>query len=131
MSFSKPQVSFSFLLGQTLHTLHKRDQSKCKLFSLLSSQINIHQILVIFETTNQFFFKFCITLQCHETSLLYTFLAKSFYSFNKRSLSKYKFGEIESLKSGTLMGSLRQNNIKFQLKRYKRVISHRQSLKKK
>ena len=32
------------------------------------------------------------------------------------SLSKYKFGEIESLKFGTLMGSFCQNNIKFQLK---------------
>ena len=34
---------------------------------ILSAQVEIHQILVIFETTNQFFFRFYITLQCHET----------------------------------------------------------------
>ena len=45
-------------LGQTLYTLHKRDQSKCKFFRLFSTQIKIHQILVIFETKN----KFCTTL---------------------------------------------------------------------
>ena len=94
MSFSKPQVSFSFFLGQTLYTLHKRDQSKCKCFRLLSARIKIHQILVIFETTNQFFFKFGINLRYHEPQLLCTFLAEILYTFNKRSLSKYKFGEI-------------------------------------
>ena len=49
-------------LGQTLYTLHKRDQSKCKFFRLFSAQIKIHQILVIFETKNKFLFKFCTTL---------------------------------------------------------------------
>ena len=34
-----------------------KDQSKCKFLRLLSAQIKIHQIL-IFETTNQFSFKF-------------------------------------------------------------------------
>ena len=98
---------------------------------LLSARIKIHQILVSFETTNQFFFKFCINLQCHETQLLCTFLAEILCTFNKRSLSRYKFGEIKSLKFGALMGSLRQNNIKFLLKKYRRVISHEQSLNKK
>ena len=78
MSFSKPQVSFSFLLGQTLHSLHKRDQSKCRFFRLLSSQITIHQIFVIFETTNQFSFKFCITLKYHEIYIT----ALYFFSWN-------------------------------------------------
>ena len=58
-------------------------------------------------------------------------LAEILYTFNKRIQSRYKFGEIENLKFGTLMGSLRQNNIKFQLKKYRRVISHERSLKKK
>ena len=44
-------------LGQTLHTLHKRNQSKCKLFRLFGAQIKIHQILVIFETKSN-----CTTL---------------------------------------------------------------------
>ena len=59
-------VSWNMLLctflGQTLYTLHKRDQSKCKFFRLFSAQIKIHQILVIFETKNKFLFKFCTTL---------------------------------------------------------------------
>ena len=34
---------------------------------LLSAQVKIHQILVIFETINQFFFNFYITPHRHET----------------------------------------------------------------
>ena len=113
-----------YFLGQTLNTLHNRNQWKCKFVRLLSARIKIHQILVIFETTNQFFFKFCINLQCHETQLLCTFLAEILYTFNKRSLSKYKFDKIESLKFDTLMDCFRQNNMKFQLKKYRWVISH-------
>ena len=58
----------------------------------------------------------------HNSQLLCTFLADILYTFNKRSLSRYKFGEIKSLKFGILMGSFCQNNIKFQLKRFRRVI---------
>ena len=100
-------------------------------WKFLSARIKIRQILVSFETTNRFSFKFCINLQSHETQLLCTFLAGLLYTFNKRSLSKYKFGEIKSLKFGNLMGYLRQNIIKFQLKKYIRIVSHKQSLKKK
>ena len=50
-----------------LNTLHNRNQSKCTFVRLLSAWIKIHQIMVIFETTSQFFFKFCITLQGDET----------------------------------------------------------------
>ena len=39
-------------------------------------------------------FKFSTTLQCHEAKLLCTFLAEILYTFDERSLSKYKFGEI-------------------------------------
>ena len=98
---------------------------------LLSAWIKTHQILVSFEKTNQFFFIFCVNSQCHETQLPCTFLAEILYTFYKRTLSRYQFGESESLKFGNLMDSLRQNNIKFQLKKYRRVISHERSLKKK
>ena len=40
---------------------------KSKFWRLLSAQIKIYQILVIFETKNRFFFKFCINLQYQET----------------------------------------------------------------
>ena len=49
-------------LGQTLYTLHKKDQSKWKFFRLFSAPIKIHQILVIFEIKNKFLFKFYTTL---------------------------------------------------------------------
>ena len=40
---------------------------KVQFLILLSAQVKIHQILVIFETINQFFFNFCITPHRHET----------------------------------------------------------------
>ena len=49
------------------------DWFKVKILRILSAQVKIHEIVVIFETTNQFFFKFCIILHCHDTQLLYTF----------------------------------------------------------
>ena len=128
MLFSKPQVSFSSNFASISSfmkdTFHGIDQSKCKFLRILSAWIKIHQILLSFETTNQFFFKFCINLQCHETQLLCTFLSEILCTFIKRSLSRYTFGEVESLKFGTLMCSFCQNNLKFQLKKYSRVISH-------
>ena len=81
-------VSWNMLLctflGQTLYTLHKRDQSKCKFFRLFSALIKIHQILVISETKNKFFFKFCPTLWYHETYFLYTIFSRNYiYSQQK------------------------------------------------
>ena len=81
------------------YTLHEKDQSKCKFLRLLSPRIKIYQILVIFEITNWFFFKFGITLQCHGTKLLCPLLAEILCSFNEKSLPKYKFGEISFEKS--------------------------------
>ena len=45
---------------------------------------------VIFQTTGQFFFKFCMTLQCHEMYLLSTFLDQTLYNFHKRDQAKCK-----------------------------------------
>ena len=43
-----------------------------EIFRIASAQANlknckVHKMFVMFETANQFFFKFYITLQCHET----------------------------------------------------------------
>ena len=48
---------------------HLFSQLSSKFFERLSSAlVKIFQIpLVILQTSSQFFFKFCITLQCHET----------------------------------------------------------------
>ena len=81
-------------LDQTLYTLHKRGQSKCKLFRLFSARIKFHQILVIFETKISFSSNFIplIGITRHNSSIL--FLAETLYTSSKSSLSKYKFGEI-------------------------------------
>ena len=55
-----------YLLSQTFILWTKRAH-RSEIFRLLRVGMKIHQIsYVIFETTSQFFFKLCITLQCHE-----------------------------------------------------------------
>ena len=64
---------------------------RSEIFGLLSGWVKIYKIPhVIFETTSQFFFKLCITLQCHERLLFCTFLAETLYDFYKRSQSNCK-----------------------------------------
>ena len=52
---------------------------------------------IIFQTTSQTFFKFYITLQCHEIKLLYTFLGQILYTFHQRNQSKCKLLGLECL----------------------------------
>ena len=56
-----------FFLGQTINTLHNRNQWNCKFLILSSARFKNHQIRVNFETTDQFFAKVCINLQGSET----------------------------------------------------------------
>ena len=44
----------------------------------------------MFETTSQFFFKLCITIQCHERQLFCTFLAETVDDLDKRSPEKFQ-----------------------------------------
>ena len=44
----------------------QKEPIKVEILRISGAQVKIHQILAIFETTNQFFSQFCITLQCHE-----------------------------------------------------------------
>ena len=81
--FSKAQVSFSSNFA-SLSSIIKdkssvffrssitgKDQSKCKFLRLLSAWIKIYQILVIFETTNHFSFKFFILSAIKITPLFF------------------------------------------------------------
>ena len=52
---------------------------------------------VIFQTTSQFFFKFCMTAKCHEILLLCNFLGQMSYTLHERNLSKWKFLRLECL----------------------------------
>ena len=55
-----------FFLSEAFILWTKRARQS-EIFKLLSGWVKIHQIpYVIFKTTSQFFFKLCITLQCHE-----------------------------------------------------------------
>ena len=92
MSFSKQQVSFSsnfaslfivmkdnssVLFEVKRHILCiKGTNQSANFLRFLSARVRFHQILVIFEATNQFFFKFYITFQCHEVQLVCSFLLK-------------------------------------------------------
>ena len=70
------------------------DQSKCKFLRLLSTRIKIHQILVIFETTDQFSFKFIY--QCwvpSNTARLY-FLSCSIIYLGQKQPIKVQIFEI-------------------------------------
>ena len=88
-------------LGQTWNTLHNGNKRKWKYLRLSSARVKFLQILVIFETTDQSFFKFCIDLQ----GLVYTFELK-FYILSAKgtcyqSTSLVKF-YVSSQKSGIL-----------------------------
>ena len=57
-----------FFFSLKPHILWAKTANWSEVFRLLSSWVKPHQIPhgnVIFETTSQFFFKLCITLQCH------------------------------------------------------------------
>ena len=78
-----------------------KEPIKIKLFRLLSGWVKIHQILhVIFETTSQFFFKLCITHQCHErchhSSVSCTFLLKLYMIWTKGTHQSAKFQTSDS-----------------------------------
>ena len=106
------------------------DQLRRKFFWLLSGRIKIHQILVIFETINRFFLKFCVTLQYQEihTAPLY-FFSRNFIYFQQKEPIKVQIWwnftwAVKSLTFCSLIGSFCINHIKFQLKKYRRVVSH-------
>ena len=135
MLFSKPQVSFSsnflslfsvkkdnssiLFLAQALYTLVKKNPLKYKFLRFLSGRVKICQIPhVNFETTSQFLFK----------AHLYFFSCNFIYFQQKEPIEVQIWWNftwaVESLKFCTLMGSFCPNHIKFQLKKYRRVISH-------
>ena len=63
-SVIKYKSSVFFILNR--YTLDEKTR-RSEIFNLLSGWVKIHQIpYVIFETASQFFFKLCISLQCHE-----------------------------------------------------------------
>ena len=67
----------------------KRSYQSSKFDTFKCSDENLQNSTCHFQPTSQFFFKFCITLQCHEKWLLCTFLAP-IHNLLKRSPLKWK-----------------------------------------
>ena len=68
------------------------------MFRLSTARVKNRQIPhVIFGTKSQFFFKLCITLQWHETSLFCTFSSKSLCALDKWRPVKCKFSDFRLL----------------------------------
>ena len=90
-------------------------------FWLFSARIKVHQIIVIFETKNRFFYKFSTILWYHETYFLDTFFCWNFiYSQQKKSI-KVENGwsftwAIKRLNFRTVVGYFFKNHIKFSYK---------------
>ena len=65
---------------------------KLSIYRLSSALVKFCQITHgILQTTSQFFFKYCIILQCHEKKLFCTFLVQTLNTLCKRSPLKFKF----------------------------------------
>ena len=67
-----------YFLGQTYFL--QKESIKVQSFETFECSGQNCQIFVVFETRNQFFFKFCITFQYYETKFLCTFLAGILYA---------------------------------------------------
>ena len=86
----------------------KRSLIKWKSLRLLSAQVKICQILYVnLETTNQFFSKFCITLQFHERTPLCFFSSNNTYFAQKEPI-KVKILETFKCSVQNLLNSLCQ-----------------------
>ena len=103
ISFFKQKVSFSSKFGSLFSVMrdskcriaeNKCRKSKCKFLdlSLLASK-STKFLMFIFRTKSQFFFKICITHQCHETLLFCTFSSEILHAWDKMSSSKCKFSD--------------------------------------
>ena len=77
------------------HVLWTKIAHRSEFFGLLIGWVKMHQIPhnIIFETTSQFFFKVCITLQCHARKVFCTFVGETLYDFYKRSPPKCKISD--------------------------------------
>ena len=83
-----------YILAQTLHTFDKNVPSKwkCSYFQLLAWKLT--RFLVTFQAMSQFSLKFCITVQCHLSSV---FFISDLYTLDKNSPSKWNFQTFEWL----------------------------------
>ena len=82
-----------------------KDQSKCKFLGFLSARIKIHQILVIFKTTNQFSFNFFYQSWVPSNITSLYFLSWSIIYFGQKQPIKVQIFEIFECSGQNLLNS--------------------------
>ena len=91
--------NFSVFLQLKPHLLWTKIAHRSGIFRHLSGWVKFHHIShVIFETTSQFFFKLCITLQCHGRQVLFNCLAETLFYFYKRNPPQCKISDFRLLR---------------------------------
>ena len=100
----------------------------CKFFRLFSARIKIQQILLIFEKKKKNLQIFHYSSVSWDITPLYLFSWNFIYFQQKKPIKVQIWWNftwaVESLKFCTVVGSFCKNQIKFQLKKYRRLISH-------
>ena len=93
-----PDASPMYYFSSNIAYFLQKKPIKKQIFRLFTTLVKIQQIShVIFQTKSLFFFKVCITLQCHEGQFYCTFLADTLYDIDKSSTSKCKFSYLPLL----------------------------------
>ena len=90
-------IPIYYFSSNIVYFLQKKPIKK-QIFRLFTTLVKIHQIShVIFQTKSLFFFKVCITLQCHEGYFYCIFSAETLHDIDKSSTSKCKFSDLPLL----------------------------------
>ena len=112
-------------LAQTLHTFYKNRTSKYKLSDLPLLALKFTKFLMSFlEGRVNFFFNFCITLQCHEAWFVFTFSSKSIWKNACGNIAKFFMSFLKAQischsSSASILSAIKHDSsVLFQLKHY-------------
>ena len=124
-SFSKT-INPLYLRSNVIYFAQK-EPIKVKTLRIFSDQVKIRQNVVTFKTTNQFVF-FCVTSSIMRKNVVYTFLAINFIYFQQKEPIKLQiwsefYVSCQKPEILDLMTFFCPYHIRFQLKKYRRVIS--------
>ena len=87
-----PGTAPLYFFSSKITNFLQKQSIKVRTFRFATARIKIRQIHhVIFGTKSQFFFKLCITLQCHETNSSVLFHINLYMLWSKRSHQSANF----------------------------------------
>ena len=90
-------VSPQWILSSYLFHFGLKDSIKIPILRLSNPLVKICHIPdLIFQATSQFFFKFCINLECYQRQIIFPFLGQTLNTFHNRSKWMYKFWRLGS-----------------------------------